>query len=188
MKLITFGASYTQNSINRQWAHFIGQQLALHIPRVEQVDSLDLNAYDLPLYTIEREAEIGVPEAAHRFVSDLATADLVVVSLAEYNGSYTAGFKNLFDWASRVELKFFGGKPVVVTSTAPGPRGGLTVLQTAADRFPRHGAEVFVGPALPQFNHHFDRTANKLVSDEWQNQLNEALSPLVQKYTSANFG
>ena len=61
MKLITFGASYTRTSINRQWALFIGQQLALQIPHVEQVDSLDLNAYDLPLYTIEREAEIGVP-------------------------------------------------------------------------------------------------------------------------------
>jgi NAD(P)H-dependent FMN reductase len=104
-----------------------------------------------------------------------------VVSLAEYNGSYTAGFKNLFDWASRVELKFFQNKPVVVTSTAPGPRGGLTVLQTAADRFPRHGAsQVVVGPALPGFKIHFDLATNQLTSDEWQQALDQSLQPLLE--------
>lgn len=180
MKIVSFGASYSRTSINRQWAQFVGQRIANAVPAEAVVHSLDLNHYDLPLYTVEREEEIGIPEAAHRFVADLLSADLVVVSLAEYNGSYTAGFKNLFDWASRVELKFFGGKPVVVTSTAPGPRGGLTVLQTAVERFPRHGAQVFAGPALPQFKIHFDRSADALLSEEWQNQLDEALKPLLE--------
>lgn len=179
MKIVSFGASYSVSSINRAWAKYVGERIANAVSSEATVHSLDLNHYDLPLYTVEREAEIGLPEPAKQFVSDLMEADVVVVSLAEYNGSYTAGFKNLFDWASRVELKFFGGKPVVVTSTAPGPRGGLTVLQTAVERFPRHGAQVFVGPALPQFKVHFDLESGALVSEEWQNQLDQALQPLL---------
>jgi len=82
-------------------------------------------------------------------------ADAVVVSFAEYNGSYTAGFKNLFDWASRHTLKMFEAKPTVLLSAAPGPRGGLTVLQSAVERLPRHGAEVVGSMALPRFKETF---------------------------------
>jgi len=68
-----------------------------------------------------------------------------------------------------------------VTSTAPGPRGGLTVLQTAAERFPRHGAsQVVVGPALPGFKTTFDLATGRLTSDEWQYALDQALQPLLE--------
>lgn len=188
MNIVTFGASYTLNSINRQWAAYVGQRIAHRLGKTANHRSLDLNDYDLPLYTIEREAQIGLPEPAQRFVSDLKTADLVVVSLAEYNGSYTAGFKNLFDWASRVELKFFEGIPVFVTSTAPGPRGGLTVLESGVDRFPRHGATVFAGPALPQFKQNFNRESSELVSEEWSEILDRSIEPLKLHVESVTFG
>jgi NAD(P)H-dependent FMN reductase len=181
MNLVTFGASYSVTSINRAWAAAVGKRILELAGKEGNIQSLDLNKYDLPLYTVEREAQIGLPEPAKWFVEDLAQADLIVVSLAEYNGSYTAGFKNLFDWASRVELKFFQNKPVVVTSTAPGPRGGLTVLQTAAERFPRHGAsQVVVGPALPGFKTNFDLATGRLTSDEWQLALDQSLQPLLE--------
>jgi hypothetical protein len=55
------------------------------------------------------------------------------------------------------------------------------VLQTAADRFPRHGAsQVVVGPALPGFKIHFDLATNQLTSDEWQQALDQSLQPLLE--------
>jgi len=151
MNLGAFGASYSRTSINRQWAEYVARQ----IPGATAVRVLDLNDYDLPVYTVEREQEQGMPEAVGRFVSELAAADAAVISFAEYNGSYTAGFKNLFDWASRHTLKMLDGKPTVLLSAAPGPRGGLTVLQSAVDRFPRHGALIAGQMALPRFKETF---------------------------------
>jgi NAD(P)H-dependent FMN reductase len=49
----------------------------------------------------------------------------------------------------------FEAKPTVLLSAAPGPRGGLTVLQSAVERFPRHGAEVVGSMALPRFKETF---------------------------------
>lgn len=151
MNIVAFGASYSRTSINRQWAEFVARQL----PGAAAVRVLDLNDYDLPVYTVEREQEQGIPEAVGQFVAELQAADAVVVSFAEYNGSYTAGFKNLFDWASRHTLKMFESKPTVLLSAAPGPRGGLTVLQSAIERFPRHGAEIVGSMALPRFKETF---------------------------------
>jgi len=151
MNIVAFGASYSRTSINRQWAEFVARQL----PGAVQVRVLDLNDYDLPVYTVEREQEFGIPESVGRFIAELQNADVVVASFAEYNGSYTAGFKNLFDWTSRHTLKMFEAKPTVLLSAAPGPRGGLTVLQSAVERFPRHGAEVVGSMALPRFKETF---------------------------------
>lgn len=176
MNIVAFGASYSRTSINRQWAEFVARQL----PGAASVRVLDLNDYDLPVYTVEREKDLGIPEAVGRFVAELTAADAAVISFAEYNGSYTAGFKNLFDWASRHTLKMLEGKPTVLLSAAPGPRGGLTVLQTAVDRFPRHGALVAGHMALPRFNETF-HAEHGLVDAELRAELDD----LLAKFTAA---
>lgn len=152
MKITAFGASYSRTSINRQWAEYVSVQ----IPGDHSLRVLDLNDYDLPVYTVEREKELGIPASVGQFVDELNAADLLVVSFAEYNGTYTAGFKNLFDWASRHQLKMFENKPMILLAAAPGPRGGATVLQTAVERFPRHGARVIGSMALPRFKETFN--------------------------------
>ncbi len=153
MKIIAFGASYSQHSINQQLANYTAQQF-----ETATIEVLNLNHYDLPLYTVDREKEIGHPEPAHQFIQKLDTADLIIISLAEHNGTYTTAFKNLFDWASRVKLKMFAGKKLFLLSTAPGSRGGLTTLEVAKLRFPSHGAEILADFCLPKFNENFDAT------------------------------
>ena len=50
--------------------------------------------------------------------------DLLIISFAEHNSTYTTAFKNIFDWISRIkDRKHFGEKPVFVLATAPGPGG-----------------------------------------------------------------
>ena len=171
MKITAFGASYSRTSINRQWAEYV----SVHIPGDNSLRVLDLNDYDLPLYTVERQNEIGIPASVGQFVDELNAADLIVVSFAEYNGTYTAGFKNLFDWASRHQLKMFENKPMILLAAAPGPRGGATVLQTAVERFPRHGARVIGSMALPRFKEAF-HAEQGLVDPELRKELDALIT------------
>ena len=87
---------------------------------------------------------------------------MIIISFAEHNGSYAVVFKNLFDWVSRVELKMFEGKKLFLLSTAPGPRGGLGVIEHAMDRFPRHGAVISSVFTLPQYHQNFSVEAGIL--------------------------
>jgi NAD(P)H-dependent FMN reductase len=171
MKITAFGASYSRTSINRQWAEYV----SLQIPGDHSLRVLDLNDYDLPVYTVERQNEIGIPASVGLFVDELNAADLLVVSFAEYNGTYTAGFKNLFDWASRHQLKMFENKPMILLAAAPGPRGGATVLQTAVERFPRHGARVIGSMALPRFKEVF-HAEQGLVDPELRKELDALIT------------
>jgi len=150
MKIIAFGASYSSTSINKIFAEY-----ATGFFPATEIEVLDLKSFPLPLYTTDLEKEIGKPQEAIDFVEKLATADLLIVSVAEHNGSYTTAFKNLFDWASRFKVKMFEDKKMLLLSTAPGPRGGLSALQAAVVRFPVHGAEVLGNFSLPKFGDNF---------------------------------
>lgn len=160
MKLVAFGASYSKNSINKKLAAYA----ATFFSHAE-TEIIDLCNYPLPLYTIDVEAEMGQPQAAKDFVAKLDEADVLIISLSEHNGSYTTAFKNLFDWASRSKVKMFEGKKVLLLATAPGPRGGVSVLEAAKSRFPVHGAEIIGSFSLPKFQENFSDESGIVNSD-----------------------
>ena len=175
MKIIALGASYSKSSINKQFAAFAAAQF-----EGADTEVLDLNNYPLPLFTIEAEKESGHPEAAKSFVEKLAEADLIIISMAEHNGSYSAGFKNLFDWSSRVKLKMFEGKKVFLLSTAPGPWGGKTVLETAKNRFPRHEADIVATFSLPSFGNNFS-PEDGITDPDLKADFNKAIAEVKQR-------
>jgi len=150
MKIIALGASNSKASINKVFASYVAHQIA-----ASEIEVLDLNQYDLPLYSIDQENGIGIPQLAYDFLRKIESADLLVVSLAEHNGSYTTAFKNLFDWTSRLKLKMFEAKKMVLLSTSPGARGGKGVLEAALARFPIHGANIIMHFSLPKFEDNF---------------------------------
>lgn len=152
MNILAFGASYSRQSINKQLAAHVAGRFDGH-----KIEVLDLNEYPLPVFTVDLEKESGYPEIIMNFLGKLQWADLIIISLAEHNGAYTAAFKNLFDWTSRVEGKMFEGKKLILLSTSTGSRGGLSCLQIACDRFPRHGAEIISTYSLPDFNENFSK-------------------------------
>ncbi|NRA91860.1 MAG: NAD(P)H-dependent oxidoreductase [Psychroserpens sp.] len=162
--IIAFAGSNSKNSMNKQ--------LAVHaaslVENVE-VEVLDLNDFELPLYGIDLENEEGIPENAKRFLEIIRQTDGIVLSLAEHNGSYATVFKNLFDWMSRIEAKTFLGKPMLLMATSPGGRGGLSVLGAASDRFPRHDANVVAKFSLPSFGSNFND--GKITNEELNNEL-----------------
>ena len=150
-KIITFGASSSKNSINKQLAIY-----AAHLFQNATVEILDLNNYEMPIFSVDREKENGIPALAEEFYTKIGSADLIVLSLAEHNGAYSSAFKNILDWASRINAKTFQQKPMLLLATSPGPRGGSTVLEIGKNRFPFQGADLKGSFSLPNFNENFD--------------------------------
>ena len=168
-RILCFGASNSSRSINVRLARHAAGLLS----QVE-IDLLDLNDFEMPIYGLDREEGEGIPERALRFRERVAEADGVVVSLAEHNGTYAVAFKNVMDWASRTEGKLWQGKPLCLLATSPGGRGARTVLDIALDRFPRMGAEITSSFSLPHFREHFDE-AEGITSSELARQLAETM-------------
>ncbi|MBK1830437.1 NAD(P)H-dependent oxidoreductase [Verrucomicrobiaceae bacterium R5-34] len=178
MKLLAFGASTSSTSINQQLAKHAA---ALAASQLEQADvtELSLRDLDLPIYSEDEEKENGPPKDAQRFIDLIAAHDAIILSLAEHNGSYTAAFKNIYDWASRIEQKVWQGKPMLLLSSSPGARGGATVMEAGKATFPRMGAELAATFSLPQF---YDTFGSEGINDEdLASQLNEAVDALVSQ-------
>lgn len=174
-KIIAFAGSNSKLSINKQLVTY-----AASLIENVTVEVLDLNDFDMPLYSIDLERSMnGQPENAHKFLKKIKEADGLVISLAEHNGAYTAVFKNLFDWMSRIEVKTFFGKPMLLMASSTGARGGLSVLTMAQDRFPRHDARLVGVFSLPKFNDHF---SNGAIDDL---TLNKQLLTEVTKFKNA---
>ena len=150
MKVLAFGASTSSASINRQLANY-----AISLIPNATVTELDLRDYSLPIYSADEEEQNGPPADAKAFLEAIRSHDAIVVSLAEHNGSYTAAFKNLYDWTSRIEQKLWSNKPILLMATSPGGRGGASVLETASATFPRMGADLRASFSLPSFYENF---------------------------------
>ena len=73
----------------------------------------------MPIYSIDRERESGIPQEALDFKNKINEADAIIISFAEHNGSYTAAFKNINDWVSRIGRGMWGNKPVLVSVMFP---------------------------------------------------------------------
>lgn len=171
MKIIAFGGSPSKNSINKKLATY-----AAHLFENAEVEVLDLNDFEMPLFSVDIEAKIGHHELAKAFLAKIAGADVLVVSLAENNGNYSAAFKNVFDWCSRIGAKVFQDKPMLLMATSPGARGGATVLEIAKNAFPRFGAIIKATFSLPSFNDNFDVEKGRISNVELDNQLKEIVN------------
>jgi len=128
MKILAFAATNSHTSINRALIDHVTARLRSVILPDAAIEILDLNNYEMPIYSIDREHEGGIPAPAQDFFDRIGTADAVLVSFAEHNGFVTASWKNIFDWMSRIEMKLWQGKPLVMLAASPGSRAGANVL------------------------------------------------------------
>ena len=158
-KIIAFGASSSKQSINKQLATFAANQF-----QNVTVEILDLNDYEMPIFSVDKEKENGIHPLAQEFYSKLGSADLIIISFAEHNGNYYTAFKNILDWTSRINAKTFQEKPMLLLATSPGARGGSSVLEIATKRFPFQGGIVNGSFSLPSFGENFD--AEKGITNE----------------------
>ncbi len=175
MKLLAFAASNSRKSINKQ--------LVTHASSLvgdAAVEILDLNDYELPLYSVDREVELGQPQLAKAFITKIAASDAVMISFAEHNGSYSAAYKNLFDWSSRISKKVFQDKPLVLLATSPGPGGAASVLAAATQSAPYFGGHVTASLSIPGFYENFDVEHGTLRNEGLKAKLTEAVNSLSE--------
>jgi NAD(P)H-dependent FMN reductase len=173
MKLLAFAASNSKHSINKKLVVY-----ATGLMKGVEVELLDIHDYEMPIFSIDRENEYGIPELAHQFLNKIGTADALLISFAEHNSSYTAAYKNLFDWASRIDARVYQDKPMVMLSTSPGARGGASVLEAALASAGRFGGDVKASLSVPSFHSNFDMEKGKLTNPEIKTQLKAVLDSL----------
>ena len=173
MKVIAFAASNSQKSINKKLAAYAASLL-----KGAEIEVLDLNNYELPLFSVDKEQELGQPQLAQKFVAKIGACDALIISFAEHNGSYTAAYKNLFDWGSRINKKIFQNKPVVLLATLPGPGGAAKVLATAVNSAPHFNADLKASLSIPSFHQNFDVESNRLTNQELNTRLQVAINRL----------
>ncbi|NNC49514.1 MAG: NAD(P)H-dependent oxidoreductase [Flaviramulus sp.] len=166
--IIAFAGSNSKKSINKQLAIY-----ASSLVDNTNVTVLDLNDFELPLFGVDYEREVGIPENAHKFLQHIKSTDGIIISLAEHNGAYSAAFKNLLDWLSRIEGKTFFGKPMLLMAASTGGRGGASVLAIAKDRFPRHDAKIVTDFSFPLFETNF--SDGKIINEELNEQLKKSV-------------
>ena len=150
-KILAFGASNSRNSINKKLASFAAQQI-----KGADIQLLDLNAYEMPIYSVDREKETGLPALAMQFKELIKAADGIIISFAEHNGAYTAAYKNIYDWVSRIEQSVWGNKPMLLLATSPGGRGGKGVLGIALPAYQRGNSHPIASFSLPSFTANFE--------------------------------
>ncbi|GAA5095798.1 NAD(P)H-dependent oxidoreductase [Chryseobacterium ginsengisoli] len=150
MKILAFAGSTSSTSINRELVKFVLKDF-----QNEEINLIDLNDFDMPVFSVDREKK-GFPDEAHNFLKVIEESDVIICSLAEHNRSYSSAFKNVFDWASRINVKVFQNKPMLLMSTSPGGYGGGNVMNTAKTFFPNFGADIKDTFSLPKFYENFD--------------------------------
>lgn len=178
-RVLVFGASNSRKSINRQFAVHAADVLNQQTEGGVEIEVLDLNDFEMPIYSPDREAKNGIPDEAHRYLARLKAADALVIAFPEHNGYVSAAYKNLFDWASRIDQKVYQNKPMVILSATPGPRAGAGVLGAVEHLAPFFGGQIRGRFGLGAFQESFDRETRSLVDPKKQADLYAALSALI---------
>lgn len=150
MKILAFAGSSSSTSINRELVKFVLKDF-----QDEEINLIDLNDFTMPVFSVDLEKK-GFPDEAHHFLKEIEACDVIICSLAEHNRSYSSAFKNVFDWSSRINVKLFQNKPMLLMSTSPGGYGGGNVMNTAKTFFPQFAADIKDTFSLPKFYENFD--------------------------------
>lgn len=175
-RIVAFGASNSKHSINKNLAEYVANCI-----EGADVDLLDLNDFEMPIYSIDRQQQIGVPDLALKFLDKIKQADGIVISFAEHNGAYSVAFKNIFDWASRSVKNVWMNKPMFVLATSTGPGGAGIVLDIAVKKFSYMSSNLVIALSVPNYGVSFtpkNGFENKELAEKFNTKLNEFISTI----------
>lgn len=178
MKIVGFAGSNSKNSINKQLVNYTLNQFVEH-----ETVLLDLNDFEMPIYSIDRQLENGFPALADTFYQEIKSADAVIISLAEHNLNFSTALKNILDWVSRIEMNFMEGKKLLLLSTSPGSYGGGNVMSIATKYFEFAQATLVDSYSIPFFQNNFQD--GRIIDAEIALQLDVKINQLHQSIQEA---
>lgn len=159
-KVLAIAGSNSSTSINQKLLQWVASQLSDY-----KVKVLQIGGYVIPIYSEDIEKASGIPGQVMGIAKEIQEADALVIAVSEHNGTWSAFFKNIIDWLSRHNRNFLENKKILLMSTSPGQRGGLTALEHAKQILPRFGGEIIENFSFPSFYENFD-VESSTVTDE----------------------
>ncbi|MBQ0734107.1 NADPH-dependent FMN reductase [Aquimarina celericrescens] len=173
--ILAFAGSNSSTSINDRLVKYVASEIKDH-----QVKVINLTSYEMPMYS-EDEEKNSFPGMAMALKQEISEVDALIISVNEHNGSWSAFFKNIVDWLSRLDRNFLEGKKVLLMSTAPGKRGGLSSLEYAKTVLPRFGAEITESFSFPSFYENFSSESNSVTNETLLLGLKQVLSTFAHQ-------
>lgn len=148
--ILAFAGSNSSNSINFKLVKYTSSLLN------HEVELVNMANRTFPMYGEDREKQLGYPDAINELKAKIDKADALLISVNEHNSGVSAYFKNVLDWLSRVDRSYLENKKVMLLSTSPGKRGGISALEYVQGALPRVGAQVTSSFTLPMFHSSFN--------------------------------
>ena len=179
MKILAFAGSNSKNSINKELLNYTLGKLE----NVE-IELVDINDFEMPIYSIDRQIENGFPELAVDFHKKVEAADGLIISLAEHNGNFSVALKNILDWVSRIDMAFLKEKKLLLLSTSPGSYGGGNVMEVATKYFGMFASgEIIASSTFPFFNDNFKN--GEITNEELKNTIAEKIEIFQNSFVIA---
>ncbi|MDO5637709.1 MAG: NADPH-dependent FMN reductase [Myroides sp.] len=172
--MLVIVGSNSSTSINEQLTKAVLKELDL------KNEFIDLKSLNIPMFSEDLERDIKSPEGILFLLEKLATHQHIFIATNEHNGTVSAFLKNIFDWLSRIQLKFLADKKVFILSTSNGKRGGLGANETLQKLVTRFGCEVFEYYAFSAFSDNFDINNQKITNETYLQELENKLNTLLK--------
>ena len=157
--ILAFAGSNSSTSINYKLVRYTAGLID-----GKEVQLLNMANFPFPLYSEDVEKTKGFSNSLMELRDDIKSAEGLIISVNEHNGSPSAYFKNLIDWLSRLERKFLADKKILLMGASPGGRGAVGSIGLVENLLPRFGGEVVAKFSFPSFHSNFD--AKKGIVDE----------------------
>jgi NAD(P)H-dependent FMN reductase len=180
MKILAFAASNHSASINAALVRFATNRLTSKLQADGDITIVDLNDYEMPIYSIDREKQEGIHPLAQELFAKIGAADALIISYPEYNGSYTSAWKNIHDWMSRIDMAIYQNKPLLALSATPGPRAGAGVLGAVEASAPFFGADLRGTVGIGGWGEAFDPASGSLMREADVAALDSTLTDLIK--------
>lgn len=180
MKILGFAGTNSKKSINKELLNY-----TLNKIEGAEINVLDINDFEMPIYSIDRQEESGFPQQAVDFHQAIVDADGIVVTLAEHNGNFSVALKNILDWVSRIDMSFLKDKKLLVISSSPGGYGGGNVLEVALKYFGQFASgEIVESSTFPSFYDNFKD--GEIVNEELKVSIENKIETFVKALQPVN--
>ena len=176
MRILTISGSLRAASHNTALLR-AAAELAPDGVEVVRYDGLDR----LPHYNEDHDTDDPHGEV-QRLREAIASADLILISTPEYNGSMPGHLKTAIDWASRPfgQGSALWGKPVAVIGASVTDYGAVWAQDHLRKSLGLAGARVLDAElAVPKAAHRFGGPAGELTDPETRERLADLVQDLV---------
>lgn len=180
MKILAFAGSNSKTSINKQLLNYTLNQI-----ENAEIEVIDINDFEMPIYSVERQVENGFPQEAQDFYKKVQDADGLVISLAEHNGNFSVALKNILDWVSRIDMPYLKDKKLLLLSTSPGGYGGGNVMEVATKYFGMFASgEIVASTTFPSFHDNFKE--GEIINDELKQTVLAKIKTFQESFETVN--